>query len=402
MTTYPVSHQHNKDNKALSDQAIEWLVLLQSGRATPEDQVVFDAWLAQSAQHVAAFLDAEMLFGDLAQTATAKAWQGRGEDVLAHGSDTKAVSRDIALTRNARQANHRDGDGNPDIADISGREDHVSPKHGHSPIRLGRGRKRSFSNASQRHDAAQDRARRTFMGRRMIASVAAGIVACLLLIAFEAPRLGPVAGLYSDYATAVGERREITLPDGSEVFLNTASALSVNYSPERRTVRLAAGEAVFRVAKNPARPFVVEAGNGTARAVGTVYDVRLRDKGAEVEVLEGVVAVKSGHGPDAINVHAGLKTRYGADGKVEIPVARDPADTAWQRGKLIFNRQPLSRVIAEVQRYRKDRIVLANRNLANLEVTGVFRLDQLDDLLASINDTTPARVITTPITTVIY
>src|SRR5690606_34501615 len=95
------------------------------------------------------------------------------------------------------------------------------------------------------------------------------------------------------YATAIGQRRDVVLDDGSLVTLNTDTLVEVRYSHARRDVRLLQGQAMFHVAKNPERPFIVSAGNRRVTALGTAFDVQVR-RGGEVQVLlvEGRVRVE--------------------------------------------------------------------------------------------------------------
>src|SRR5690606_15969424 len=95
------------------------------------------------------------------------------------------------------------------------------------------------------------------------------------------------------FRTAVGERSSITLSDGASVVLNTNSRIEVRYTPERRNVRLLAGQAWFQVAKHPERPFVVEAGDRRVTALGTAFDVRMDSRDSvQVTLAEGKVSVE--------------------------------------------------------------------------------------------------------------
>ncbi len=210
---------------------------------------------------------------------------------------------------------------------------------------------------------------------------------------------GPPSGLLADHATGVGGRKRIALEDGSTVWLNTASALSVDYSAGERRLTLHAGEALFEAARNPARPFVVASGGGEARAIGTVYSVRRRGALSEVVVTEGAVEVRSGS--ETARLTAGRQIAYG-DGILGAarPVNSEAA-TAWARGKLIFNRRPLAEVAAELERYQAGRIVVMGEDLKRLEVTGVFDLGDTRALLHTISHTIGVPVRRLPLLTVI-
>lgn len=210
----------------------------------------------------------------------------------------------------------------------------------------------------------------------------AGALAIAATIAIVAVGLGPMpfARMTADASSTIGEVRTVRLPDGSVAHLNTASAIDVDFTDGRRTVRLAAGEAEFDVAADPARPFTVLAAGGSATALGTVYSVRLDGDAATVTVSESRVRVAF-PGDDLPGTrHAtlgpGQRVRYGAIGGLE-PVAPVNPDTAsaWRRGKLIFENRRLADVAAELSRYHRGRIVIVGDDLSRMPVNGVFALD---------------------------
>lgn len=237
------------------------------------------------------------------------------------------------------------------------------------------------------------RRHRLLRPRRLVAVAAAACVAALA-VALALPT--PVAGLYADYATRTGERRMIELADGSRVWLNSASALSVDFSASRRSLHLYGGEALFEVAKDAQRPFVVHAGDGEVTAVGTRFDVDSRGPEVQVAVSEGVVRVEAG-GKPAVRLAAGERLAYrgeAAPGPVQ-PLDLDSA-SAWQRGKLIFNQRPLGEVLAELERYLPGRILLTDASLRRHKVSGVFDLDDPDALLQTLQRLQPVRVTRLP------
>lgn len=206
--------------------------------------------------------------------------------------------------------------------------------------------------------------------------------------------------LLADHVTGVGEQRAVRLEDGSTVFMNAGTSLSVDIDPVERRLRLFAGEAVFTVAHDPMRPFIVDAGNGRTRAVGTVFDVDIRPREVVVTVLEGVVEVATNAG--SVTAHVDQRTRYAADARPSAVEETDAGlETAWRRGKLIFNRRPLGDVVAEIERYRGGRIIIASAGLRGLEVTGVFDLVEPEAILRTIEETLPVRVTRLPYVTVI-
>ncbi|GJL62642.1 MAG: sensor [Nitrospirales bacterium] len=193
----------------------------------------------------------------------------------------------------------------------------------------------------------------------------------------------------ADYQTSTGEHTNLTLADGSTIHLNTNTALSVEYTPRFRRVKLLAGEAQFHVADDHARPFIVHAGEGQTRAIGTTFVVRRHAQGAEVTLLEGLVDVKldtplSGK-TSYVQLDPGRHVTYDT---IEGMGEAQPADlrlaTAWQRGVLIFEGTPLWEVVEEINRYRSGYVVLTNKAIANDRVSGVFHLANLDHALETI------------------
>ncbi|WP_297021183.1 FecR domain-containing protein [Thalassospira sp.] len=339
-----VLQDYNDDMIALSDQAIDRLVRLHSGDAKSAEFHEFDIWRAQSAEHERAARDAEGLLGALGETETAR------------NSDWRET---------------------------------VDPQR--IPIASDVAKKPSVPARS-----------RGFIRRRPVVSTLAGLAAMLMLMIAGLEAGGIWARYHADYVTETGQYQTIDLPDGSVAHMNTASAFSIDFSGDVRRVSLASGEVIFEVAKDADHPFVVAALDGEAMAVGTVYGVRINDDCAKVTVQEGVVEVRNGAGP-ALRLSAGEQGAYQSGQAPELNADADIATYgSWQRGKLIFNSQPLGAVIAEAQRHTSGRIVVARDDLRDMKVTGVFETARLDDLLQSIEQTTGAHVLKLPLLTVIY
>jgi transmembrane sensor len=190
------------------------------------------------------------------------------------------------------------------------------------------------------------------------------------------------------FRTALGEQRSVLLADGSRVTLNTASTIELNLQKGRREVRLVQGEALFEVAHDAARPFVVRAGNALLKDLGTQFNVDIRSNGTTVTVVEGQVAIDSAATRESAAAQAG----HGADDTVEALIlgAHDrvvitpagvgapqrgvnvAASLAWTQRQLMFEHRPLSEVAEEFNRYNKDRIDIDSAELKRQEVTGVF------------------------------
>lgn len=196
------------------------------------------------------------------------------------------------------------------------------------------------------------------------------IAASLALVLFGAAQDWPMQWR-ADYSTGVGERRIVTLEDGSSVMLDGSSAISLDFTEKRRVVRLLEGSAQFTVTANPSRPFTVEAAGGSATALGTVFAVRAGDGTAELVVTEHRVQAR-GNGRSAI-VGEGQRIDFGAGGLTRIEAARS-GDTAWTRGRLVVVNQPLDKVVAEIARHRRGYLAVTGAASA-MKVSGVYDLD---------------------------
>lgn len=223
--------------------------------------------------------------------------------------------------------------------------------------------------------------------------IRAGAIAACLLVAVGAARFwfgDPVLMMQADDRTAPGEHRLVTLADGSTADLGPASAITLRYSDSERRVVLLSGEAYFTVAPvagTERRPFIVEAANGTARALGTQFMVDRLPDAVEVTVAEHKVEVAlaaSGNDGSRVTVSSGQSVRYSGGGLGPVQGGNLDNATAWRRDRLIFDHKPLSDVVAELNRYRRGRIVIADSALASRTVSGVFETDDPNAALATI------------------
>lgn len=202
---------------------------------------------------------------------------------------------------------------------------------------------------------------------------------------------GPKA---ESYVTAFGERRVIDLPDGSHVTLNGGSRIAVAMSRNERRVFMADAQAVFDVAKDPSRPFIIQAGDRQIRVVGTEFDVLRHDGQVRVTVRRGVVEVRPAGQPHAAPLARlvkgqALSHREGKPG--DTVAAADPdAALAWTEGRLVFQGEPLGEVAATLNRYVTTPIVVAPDAQA-LPVTATLTLGKEDDMLASLAAFLPVR-----------
>jgi transmembrane sensor len=206
--------------------------------------------------------------------------------------------------------------------------------------------------------------------------------------------LATAPALMADHRTAVGERRVIALPDGSVVDLAGDSAVSVAMESGLRRVTLHHGQAYFQVAPDAARPFVVAAGSGEIRALGTAFDVRLGQDSVRVAVSEHAVAVTldGGRRHEAVRLDEGRALQYGAGGIGPGAAADIAALLSWRQDRLFFQEAPLGEVVADLDRYRPGRIVIADAAVAALPVTGFFHAAQAEAALQTIAATLPVRL----------
>lgn len=203
----------------------------------------------------------------------------------------------------------------------------------------------------------------------------------------------------ADYTTGIGERRTVALGDGSSIELSTGSAISVAFTGLERRIHLHDGEAWFKVASDPARPFVVESAGGTATALGTAFAVARRDSGTLVTVTEHNVRISaSGQSAD---VREGQSCRYDADGPA-MPKASDAAALAWRQGRLVFISRPLDEVVAELDRWRSGKTWIMDDRLAAQRVTLMIDTGKADEALIQLGSSLPMRIIQlTPLLTII-
>lgn len=195
--------------------------------------------------------------------------------------------------------------------------------------------------------------------------------------------------------TQVGERRVLTLADGSTVDVAPATELRVRLEKKQRLIFLKRGQAYFHVAKNPIRPFIVNAGQTSVRAVGTAFDVSRGTSGITVTVVEGRVAVIREHTnferlveqqpPRTADVLLRANEQAVVTPSAEkVPVRKvnGAAEVAWTDGTLIFNNEPLVEVVRRFNTYNYQQIQILDRALAMRRVTGVFKASDPESLIA--------------------
>jgi len=200
--------------------------------------------------------------------------------------------------------------------------------------------------------------------------LATGIAAIVVGFAVRVPS--------GEFATRRGEVRFVPLADGSAITLNTETRLDVDFTAGERTVELLKGEALFSVAHDRARPFVVHAGDTHIRAVGTSFTVR-RLPGEKVKVLvrEGVVEVTEDVTikPAPIRVVAqsqAVLQPFAVAAVVSVPAPQIERELAWQQGMISLDGRTLREAAEEFARYSNTRIIIDDPSIADRTVTGLF------------------------------
>ncbi|MDO8040958.1 FecR domain-containing protein [Janthinobacterium sp. SUN137] len=197
----------------------------------------------------------------------------------------------------------------------------------------------------------------------------------------------------ADLSTGVGERRELTLPDGTRLHLNSGSAVNIRYTGTQRLLQLVQGEVFIATAREtdmPYRPFLVETTHGRAQALGTRYSVRQADGSTEVAVEEGAVRLLPRQGDGNLLLRAGQGG--GMTAQQVLPAhAVSPDIWAWRQGLLLADAMPLRDFLHELSRYRHG-LLGCDDAVAGLRISGVFPLADLDAVLLSLPDSLPVDV----------
>ena len=324
-------------------EAAEWLLRLRDGRLTREERIQYVAWLRESPLHVTEMLRVSGVDQRLAEFPDWRLIKPADPSELADSSVVEMAS--VKRERPAETA----------------------------------GRSRSHW--------------------RWAGAVAASLSVVLMGLLYLRPYLSHT------FDTGVGERRVVRLTDGSVVQLSPSSAIRVRYTDRERDVLLIRGDAVFRVAKNVARPFIVETDYTRVRAVGTAFGVERDSDAVVVTVEEGRVAVL--HSPQearmtAVRPDADAEVSLGANQQVIVPtlgpvgVVR-PVDShrelAWAEGRLIFDTADVATAVRQFNRFNRIQIELNDTGLAARQLSAVFDASDPEAFVVFLESTTNVRVI---------
>ena len=371
-----------KLNAQISEEAAEWLVEFRTGDVDAAGRRTFDTWVRSSPEHLRAYLETAAIWNEgsaldaqreletntlvaLARAAAnvvpfdAASTERHFHDEVTR-SPVSALATEAASTLLARE-NLQDG------ADSQAVMRSPSP-----PAAYGTKPSRSVSPR-----------RLAIAASTVFVSVAVG--ASLWFKFFYAPT----------YTTAVGEERTLKLSDGSTVELNSRSRLRVRFSQNQRDVDLLEGQALFKVAKDHARPFIVASDGTRVRAVGTQFDVYRKLEGTVVTVLEGHVAVTTAEpetprgspsasipdfdprtsNSDAAFLSAGEQATLTPRATPKPIRANVASATAWTQHQLVLDSAPLTDVAEEFNRYSTRKLIVEDSGNHPLRLSGVFSTD---------------------------
>jgi transmembrane sensor len=381
----------SKSNRLIMEEASEWFVEFRVGDVDRRSREDFDEWLRRSPEHIRAYMQITKTYVALSALELSQeidvdsliAYANAGENVVPLSNSR---GRQWNAPRSTAAEHELHAPGTPTAAGNAGR-------------------------------------------RRQILAAASGILGVVM------------AGggwwwteHFPSYTTDIGERRSLTLDDGSTVDLNARSRLRIEFTSKERRVELIDGQAFFQVAKDKTRPFIVSSGDATVRAVGTEFDVYRKANGTTVTVLEGRVAVYSNaHGapapespppsgagpapapasPAATAVSSGSSRPLSASpaglidpsgaaavflsageqltvapaevGLVSHHVDIDTA-TAWMQRRLIFDGSTLSDVVQEFNRYNRRQLVIKGSRLGDFHLSGVYTSSDPSSLIRFLRD----------------
>jgi transmembrane sensor len=229
--------------------------------------------------------------------------------------------------------------------------------------------------------------------RRWLSGAAAAATALAAGLSWLALR-----GRALNYVSGLGEVRRIPLTDGSTVLLNTSSELVVHIDAQQRHLALVRGEALFQVAPDARRPFVVLTEAMAVRAVGTAFDVRLEADRLDVTVTEGTVELRQGpaaHAP-AQRLHANERAVVDRGRSVVVrSIAASDAERrlAWRDGLLAFDNDTLAAAAAEINRYNRRQVIVEDAALAAMPIVGRFRTTDIDDFARAAAEALDAQIV---------
>ncbi|HEV7613669.1 MAG TPA: FecR domain-containing protein [Steroidobacteraceae bacterium] len=373
-----------KLNEQVYQEASEWFVEFRSGDLDDAGRRRFDLWARKSPEHLAAYLEIAAIWSEGSALDSDLKW------------DPQALVAQCAV----------DATNVVPFTDRSGTAIAVAQSNTASDL------------APEKFDVQQSRpAKSSPHWFKIAASIAAVGLIVGTAIWYQTFRM-PI------YATTFGEQRSITLTDGSLIDINSHSKIRVRYSAREREVDLLEGQALFHVAKNPSRPFLVSSATTQVRAVGTEFDVYQKQGGTVVSVVEGRVAVRlrseaAGRvAADFPRVTAAHQDESGArkpenGGNAPMILAAGEqvlvtstamkkaahpniaSATSWTQRQLEFESASLSEVAEEFNRYNDRQLVIEDPTLYDFHITGVFSSSDPASLVRFLRERPGVRVTET-------
>jgi transmembrane sensor len=214
------------------------------------------------------------------------------------------------------------------------------------------------------------------------AKIAAGIAAAAVLGA----GVYPLVDGTDVYRTGFGERRVVTLEDGSRLSLDGRTRIVVHYTKGARELKLVSGQARFDVARDPLRPFKVAARDQTVVATGTAFNIDVSDPVVCVTLIEGraIVLDRDAMNAKPVELRTGQQLVAPAGAKPVVEVANLTEATAWQQGKIIFDDEPLARAVERVNRYSERQVTVGDAAARAQRVSGVFDAGDVDAFVEAV------------------
>jgi transmembrane sensor len=212
---------------------------------------------------------------------------------------------------------------------------------------------------------------------------------------------GPRDARSNEFSTRTGEQIEITLADGSHVWLGPRSNLVVAFNTVRRDIRLTRGEAFFAVKKDAGRPFTVRSPGGDIVAVGTAFNVRATDERVTVTVSEGIVSVMpkaqlAVQDPGTVRVASGEQLTFTARQPLTALAIVESATgerARWREGVLVYRDEPLQEVVSDVVRYSGVQIEIADASIGDLRYSGVIYQDAAREWISALPESFPVTIV---------
>jgi transmembrane sensor len=399
----------SKFNIQVYEEACEWFIECRARDLDNAARAGFDRWLRKSPEHQSAYLEIAAIWIEGPTLDPSNRWDL--DNLIAQAAEDPANIIALELTRSASHSRQSVPSGT-ETNESTMAAVLPSPREGREsvPCRV------PLSAA--------------LIGHRRLFAIAASILLASAALAIYFLTFSGV------YATALGEQRSLALSDGSTVQLNSLSKIRVRYSEYERTVDLLQGQALFHVAKDSTRPFIVYSGQTRVKAVGTQFDVYRRADGTMVTVVEGRVAIlgipDNGSARHANEGHPSEPNHEGEQGLRNPALRAAVADvaqregggaiflsageqitvspktvrrtlhpnlagaTSWTQRQLVFDSASLADVAEELNRYNERKLVIDPSALETLHVSGVFSSTDPASLIRFLRDRPSLRVTETP------